>query len=147
MDRYDYMKAAIELAHIAADKGEVPVGCVVVKDGAIIAQAHNLSKTLKNPLKHAETLAIEGACDILKTDNLSGCELYVTLEPCPMCAGAIVNAKISKVVFGAFDINYGACGSAINLLNLPKNFKPEYYGGICEDECSNILTEFFDKLR
>lgn len=147
MDRYDYMKEAIKLAKDSAKAMEVPVGCVIVKDNKIIASAHNLTKSEKSPIKHAEILAIEKACAFLKSDNLSGCELYVTLEPCPMCAGAIVNAKISKVVFGAFDLRYGACGSVLNLMTLKDAFRPEYYGGICEDECVALLTDFFDKLR
>ncbi len=147
MDRYDYMKACIRQAEKAATLNEVPVGCVIVKEGNIISEAHNLTKTKHNPTKHAEILAIEKACKTLQSDNLSNCELYVTLEPCPMCAGAIINSKIKKVVFGAFDLRYGACGSVLNLMNLPDAFKPECYGGIMEDECSLLLTEFFDNLR
>ena len=147
MDRYDFMKEALNMARLAYESDEVPVGCVIVKDNSIIAKAGNLSKSLGCATKHAEILAIEEASQVLRSSNLSGCDLYVTLEPCPMCAGAIINAKISKVVFGAFDLNYGACGSVTNTFSLPNIHKPECYGGIMEDECSNLLSDFFRKLR
>lgn len=141
------MKEALNMAQKASLEGEVPVGCVIVKDSEIIAKASNLSKTETCSTKHAEMLAIEKASNVLKSANLSDCDLYVTLEPCPMCAGAIINAKIRKVVFGAFDINYGACGSNINIFSMNNIHRPEYYGGIMEDECSKILSDFFKKLR
>ncbi len=147
MDRYDFMKEALTLAKKAAEKGEVPVGCVIVKDNKIIACGRNRTIESGCAIKHAEINAIENASEFLGSDNLSECDLYVTLEPCPMCAGAIINSKIRKVVFGAFDLNYGACGSAINLFQTPNIHKPECYGGIMEDECSNILTDFFKKIR
>ncbi|MBQ4568838.1 MAG: nucleoside deaminase [Ruminococcus sp.] len=147
MDRYDYMKEALTLAKKAAEEGEVPVGCVIVKDGSIIACGRN--RTLENncAINHAEIDAIKNASEHLGCENLSECDLYVTLEPCPMCAGAIINSKIRKVVFGAFDLNYGACGSVIDLFQTPNIHRPECYGGIMEDECSDLLTEFFKKIR
>lgn len=147
MDRYDYMREALALAKEGMSAGEIPVGCVIVKDNKILSKARNFTVELNSPVKHAEIVAIENACETLGCSNLSGCDLYVTLEPCPMCTGAIINAKINKVVFGAFDINYGACGSALNLFSLKNVHSPEYYGGIMEDECSSILSEFFKKLR
>lgn len=147
MDRYDFMREALMMAQEAKAKNEVPVGCVIVKDSEIIARTSNRTKRELSATKHAEMLAIEEAGRILGTDNLSSCDLYVTLEPCPMCAGAIINSKIKKVVFGAFDLNYGACGSVINLFSLPNTHTPECYGGIMEDECSKILSEFFKGIR
>ena len=147
MDRYDYMKKAVELAKEAKINGEIPVGCVIVKDDTIIATGRNYTQQDKCAIMHAEIVAIKNAFKVLNSANLSGCDLYVTLEPCPMCAGAIINAKINKVVFGAFDLNYGACGSAVNLLTLPKMHNAEFYGGIMEDECSKLLTDFFNNLR
>lgn len=147
MDRYDFMREALSKAKEAAQYGEVPVGCVIVKDGRIIACTNNRTNRDLSATKHAEILAIEEAGRVLESSNLSGCDLYVTLEPCPMCAGAIINAKISKVVFGAFDLNYGACGSVINLFTLPNTHTPECYGGIMEDDCSKVLTDFFQNIR
>lgn len=147
MDRYDFMKSALSLAKEAAEYGEIPVGCVIVKDGEIIAEGKNESVAKKDATMHAEMIAIKNASKIMGSSNLSGCELYVTLEPCPMCAGAVINSKISKVVFGAFDLNYGACGSAINLFSLPNIPEVECYGGIMEDNCSNLLSDFFKNLR
>ncbi len=147
MDRYDFMREALKMAQESAEFGEVPVGCVIVKSGEIIARTNNRTKRDFSATKHAEILAIEQAGKVLQSSNLSGCDLYVTLEPCPMCAGAIINAKIDKVVFGAFDLNYGACGSVINLFSMPNTHTPECYGGIMEDECSNILSDFFKGIR
>ncbi len=147
MDRYDFMKEAITLAKKAAKRDEVPVGCVIVKDNKIIAHGSNRTIECTCATKHAEINAIENVSEILGSDNLSECDLYVTLEPCPMCAGAIINSKIRKVVFGAFDLNYGACGSVLDLFQTPNIHKPECYGGIMEDECSNMLKEFFKKIR
>ncbi|MBE6734625.1 MAG: nucleoside deaminase [Ruminococcaceae bacterium] len=147
MDRYDFMREALTLAKEAAKNDEVPVGCVIVKDSQIIARSNNRTKRDCSPTKHAEILAIEEAGKVLESDNLTGCDIYVTLEPCPMCAGAIINAKINKVVFGAFDLNYGACGSVINLFSLPNTHTPECYGGIMEDDCSIVLKEFFENIR
>ncbi len=147
MDRYDFMNEALNMAQEAYNAKEVPIGCVIVKDNKIIARVSNLSKTLNCATKHAEILAIEKSSEVLGRSNLSDCDLYVTLEPCPMCAGAIINAKIRKVVFGAFDLNYGACGSAINMFSLPNVHRPECYGGIMEEKCSNLISDFFKKIR
>lgn len=147
MDRYDYMKKALECAKEAFENDEIPVGCVIVKENEIIATGRNFVVEKGYVTRHAEIVAIEEASKKLGTGNLSGCELYVTLEPCPMCAGAIINAKIDKVVFGAFDLNYGACGSVTQLFSMPNIHSPECYGGIMEDECSKILSDFFKKIR
>jgi len=147
MDRYDFMKAAISLALEAKENGEIPIGCVITKDNKIIAKGRNHTQAEKMPTRHAEIVAIENAAKALNSSNLSGCELYVTLEPCSMCAGAIINAKIDKVVFGAFDLKYGACGSSIQLFSLNNIHTPECYGGIMEDECSKKISDFFEKLR
>lgn len=147
MDRYDFMKKAIELALEAKSNDEIPVGCVIVKNNEIISTGRNYTQQCKCVTKHAEIVAIENACEKLQSTNLKDCHLYVTLEPCPMCAGAIINAKISKVVFGAFDLNYGACGSVINLFSTPNTPEVECYGGIMEDECRKIISDFFKKIR
>lgn len=147
MDRYDYMNIALALANEAASLGEIPVGCVIVRNGEVISKAHNETEKSKNATLHAEMIAITRASQKLNSANLGGCELYVTLEPCPMCAGAIINAKIDKVVFGAFDLKYGACGSALNLFSLPDVHSPECFGGIEEDKCTEILKNFFKNLR
>lgn len=141
------MRAALDEAAKCIESSDVPVGAVVVKDGQIIARGRNLKEKNCQSVLHAEIVAITEANKALGTSNLNGCELYVTLEPCPMCAGAIINAKIGKVVFGAFDLKNGACSSVTNLFALPFTHKPECYGGIFEDECSKILTEFFKTLR
>ena len=147
MDRYDFMREALNMAYDAYTNGEVPIGCVIVKDNKIIAKASNRCKRTNCATKHAEILAIENASETLNKANLSDCDLYVTLEPCPMCAGAIINSKINKVVFGAFDLNYGACGSVTNLFSLDNIHRPECYGGIMEDECSKLISEFFKTIR
>lgn len=141
------MNIALKLAADAASLGEIPVGCVIVRNGEIIAKAHNETEKSKNATLHAEMIAIARASEKIKSANLGGCELYVTLEPCPMCAGAIINAKIDKVVFGAFDLKYGACGSALNLFSLPDVHSPECFGGIEEDKCTEILQDFFREMR
>lgn len=142
-----FMKEALKEANTAFLEGEVPVGAVVVKDGEIIARGHNMREQKQNALSHAETEAINAACEKLGTWRLDGCELYVTLEPCPMCTGAIINARIDTVVFGAFDSAAGCMDSVINLCDYPLGKKPEIYAGICEDECKSLLQEFFKKLR
>lgn len=141
------MRRALELAREAAAVGEVPVGAVIVKDGAVIAEGKNRRETGKSALCHAELEAIGGACRALGGWRLWQCELYVTLEPCPMCAGAVINARIPRVVFGAYDPKAGSCGSVINLFNLPYNCKPEVTGGVLEEECAALLTGFFKNLR
>ena len=142
-----FMREALKEAAKAAKKGETPVGAVIVRDGKIIARAHNLREEKKNALQHAEVLAINKACKVLGGWRLIGCSLYVTLEPCPMCAGAIINSRIERVVFGASDKKAGSCGSVINLFELPYNHKPEVVSGVLETECGSILTEFFKNLR
>ena len=141
------MLEAIELAKAAAECGEVPVGAVIVKDGKIIARGRNMREQKQNALSHAEIEAINNACNQLNTWRLKDCELYVTLEPCPMCTGAIINSRIKTVIFGAYDSKAGSMDSVINLCDYPYNHKPEIYGGICEDECLEILQNFFKNLR
>ena len=141
------MEAALAEAEIARKLGEVPIGAVVTRGDEIISTAHNRRETGKNALLHAETEAIYKACEKLGGWRLWECELYVTLEPCPMCAGAIVNARIPKVYFGACDEKNGACGSALNLFEMENNFRPEVAGGIMERECSELIKEFFADLR
>lgn len=141
------MDRALTLAFEAADKGEVPVGAVIVKDGEIIAEGRNRREEKQNALSHAETEAINEACKKLKSWRLDGCEMYVTLEPCPMCTGAIINSRIKTVVFGAYDSKAGSMDSVINLCDYPYNHKPEIYGGICEDECVAVMQKFFKDLR
>lgn len=142
-----YMSEAVKEARLAADIDEVPVGAVVVRDGEIIARAHNLRETEKNALCHAETMAVDAACKILGGWRLPRCTLYVTLEPCPMCAGAIVNSRIERVVFGAYDKRAGAFGSVLDLNAYPLNHKPEIVGGVMEEECRTMLQEFFKRKR
>lgn len=141
------MREALALAADAADEGEVPVGAVVVKDGAVIASGRNRRELGKNALAHAEIEAIHNACTLLGGWRLSGCTLYVTLEPCPMCAGAIINARIDRVVFGAPDPKAGSCGSLTDLFSLPYNHHPALTGGVLEAECAALLQSFFRRLR
>ena len=143
----EYMREALALAHQAADDGEVPVGAVIVRKGEIIARGRNRREKGKNALYHAEIEAINNACEALHGWRLWECELYVTLEPCPMCAGAIVNARIPKVYFGAYDSKNGCCGSVANVLELQNGYHPAYEGGIMEEECAAVLSDFFKKLR
>lgn len=142
-----YMQKAIEQAEIAAAENEVPVGAVIVRNDEIVATGRNRREQSKNALLHAETDAIYNACQKLGGWRLWNCEIYVTLEPCPMCAGAIINAHIPKVYFGAYDLKNGACGTITNLFQMPFNFKPESVGGIMQEECSKLLTDFFKNLR
>ncbi len=141
------MREALKLAEKAAELGEAPVGCVVVMGGEIIGRGYNLREDSGNPLTHAEIIAIDEACRHVGGWRLCGAELYVTLEPCPMCAGACINSRIDRVVFGAYDPKAGSTGSVINLFELPYNHKPELCGGVLEDECANILSRFFLGLR
>lgn len=143
----EYMQAALKLAKEAFDDGEVPVGAVIVQNGKIIATGRNRREKKKNALMHAEIDAINNACKTLGGWRLWNCEIYVTLEPCPMCAGAIMNAHIPKVYFGAYDFKNGSCKTIINLFEMPYNFKPECEGGIMQEECSQLLKDFFKKLR
>ncbi len=147
MNDFEYMKRALMLAKEAADEGEAPIGAIVVRNGEIIAEGRNRREKDKNALGHAEIEAIDNACKRLGGWRLIGCTIYVTLEPCPMCAGAIINSRIERVVFGAYDKKAGSCGSVTNLFQLPYNHKPELVGGVLEDECSAALTDFFKDLR
>lgn len=142
-----YMREALKLARLAGEQGEVPVGAVVVKNGRIIGEGYNLRERDKNALAHAEVVAIHRACEALGGWRLSGCDLYVTLEPCPMCAGAVINSRVRRVFFGARDDRAGSCGSLVNLFELPYNHRPEYEGGVLAEECGALLKEFFDRLR
>ena len=142
-----YMKEALLLAKAAGEDGEVPVGAVIVKDGNVIATGRNRRETHKNALGHAEIEAISSACEALGSWRLDGCTLYVTLEPCPMCAGAIFAARIPEVVYAASDLKGGACDSVINLFSQPLNHTPTVWAGISEAECSEELSSFFDNLR
>ena len=142
-----YMQLALSLAKEAADEGEVPVGAVLVKDGAVIATGRNRRETGKNALAHAELEAINGACACLGSWRLSGCTLYVTLEPCPMCAGAIINARVDRGVFAAEDPKAGSCGSLTDLFALPYNHRPEVEKGLMEEESRALLKGFFRRLR
>ena len=143
----DYMREALAEAAKAADAGEVPIGAVVVRDGVIVGRGHNRRETGKNALYHAEVAAIDDACRTLGGWRLFDCDLYVTLEPCPMCAGAIINARIRTVYFGAHDAKAGSCGSITNLFDLPYNHKPELVCGILEQDCADALKTFFKELR
>ncbi|MCL2771812.1 MAG: tRNA adenosine(34) deaminase TadA [Oscillospiraceae bacterium] len=146
-DDYFYMKKALEHAETAKNIDEVPVGCVIVKDGKIIASGYNRRESDQNALAHAEIAAIKTACDKTGFWRLDGCDLYVTLEPCVMCAGAIINSRIRRVIFGASDKKAGAFGGVINLNDYPFNHKPEIISGICENETGALLSEFFSYLR
>ena len=147
MDDEKYMKAAIAQAEFAAKMGEVPVGAIIVSDGDIISTGFNKRECLNNSLAHAEIVAINVACEKLGCWRLLNSTLYVTLEPCAMCAGAIINSRIERVVFGAFDPKAGSFGSLVDLSKLPYNHKPEVVSGVCGEECSKLLSDFFDKLR
>ncbi len=142
-----FMQLAISEAKKAATENEVPVGAVIVKDGVVLAAAHNMREQKQNAISHAEIEAINLACKNLGSWRLDGCEMYVTLEPCPMCTGAIINARIKTVIFGAFDKNAGCMDSVINLCDYPLGHKVEVYAGICEDECQKLLQDFFENLR
>ena len=142
-----YMKAAIELAKKASELGEVPIGAVVVKDGKIVGEGYNLRESAKHATAHAEISAIDDACKNLGGWRLFGCTLYVTLEPCAMCAGAIVNSRIDRVVYGAPDIRFGACGSLFNINSYPLNHAFIVDAGVCEEECKALLSDFFSNLR
>lgn len=143
-----YMEQAIIEARKASELGEVPVGAIIVYKGDIIARAHNLRENHNNALAHAEIIVIDEACKKLNSWRLDHCELYVTLEPCPMCAGAIINSRIDTVYFGAYDSKGGACGSVTDLFAKGSfNHSPTLYGGIMEEACEEVLKDFFKKLR
>ena len=143
----EYMREALSLAEKAFELGEVPVGAVAVWEGRIVGRGMNLRETDKNALRHAEIMAIDEACKNLGGWRLWKCDLYVTLEPCPMCAGAIINSRVKRVIYGASDPKAGSCGSLTNLFEMPYNHKPEVVSGVLEEECSEILSRFFARLR
>ena len=147
MDDLKFMDEALALAREAAADGEVPVGCVIVRGDQIVGRGRNRRETEKTALGHAEIEAIADACRNLGGWRLWDCTLYVTLEPCAMCAGAILNARIKRVVFGARDEKYGACGSVCDLFSMEFNHHPQVEKGLMEAECTALLTEFFEKLR
>ncbi len=142
-----FMKLALNEAKKASDIGEVPVGAVIVRDGEVVSTAFNRRECDKNAISHAEIMAISKACEKLGGWRLHQCELYVTLEPCPMCTGAIINSRIKRVVFGAYDKKAGCMGSILNLTEYPFNHKPEIVGGVLADEAGALLSEFFQNLR
>ncbi|MBQ9557785.1 MAG: nucleoside deaminase [Clostridia bacterium] len=142
-----FMEAAVAEAKRAAAEGEVPVGAVIVRGGEIIAAGRNACEAGGDPRLHAEMLAIERACEAVGGWRLSDCDIYVTLEPCLMCAGALLNARIRRVYFGAYDAKNGACGSVCDVGVMGFTHKPEIYGGICADECAALLADFFGGRR
>jgi len=148
MNDADRMRAALEEAQRAADMGEMPVGCVIVKDGEIIARGHNLRETENDPSAHAEIVAMRRAAKVLGTWRLEGCTMYVTLEPCPMCAGAIVQGRVGRLVYGADD---PACGCAGSVYRIPEDPAFNHFcksdGGILAEECAQKLTDFFARRR
>ena len=147
IDDERFMRRAIELAREAEAIDEVPVGALIVRDGEIISEAYNTRQTTKCATHHAEVLAIERACAALGGWRLPGVTLYVTMEPCAMCAGAIINARIPRVVFGTSDLRFGAFGSLIDLSEVPLNHKPEVLGGVLGEECRRILSDYFKRKR
>ena len=147
MEHEAYMREALRLAREAAAEGEVPVGCVVVKDGEIIGSGRNRREELQRTSSHAEMEAIAQANEALKSWRLDGCTLYVTLEPCPMCAGAIVNARIPRVYYGARDEAMGACGGVLTLSMEGFPRPPQLVGNVCGDECRDVLQTFFREVR
>ena len=148
MDHEHYMRWAIELAQEAVADGEAPVGCIIIgSDGKIIGSGRNRRERQKSATAHAEIEAIIAACNTIGDWRLSGCTLYVTLEPCPMCAGAIIMSRIDKLYFGARDSLTGSCGSVINLFMEPYGHSTQITGGILADECSAIISKFFTNLR
>lgn len=143
-----YMLRALKEAKKAALKDEVPIGAVIVKDDVIISCGHNIKEAKKNPLCHAEIVAINKACNKLKSWRLEGCDIYVTLEPCAMCAGAIIQARIKRIIFGAYDAKAGCCGTLYNLPSDTRfNHRSEVTGGVLKEECASLLTEFFKSKR
>ena len=147
MDDIFYMQQALALAREAFDEGEVPVGCVIVRGDEIVGRGRNRRERDKNALAHAEIEAINDACRHLGGWRLWDCTLYVTLEPCPMCAGAILNARVGTVVCGATDETFGACGGVMNLFEEAFGYKPKLYKGIRAEECSALMTDFFAEIR
>lgn len=147
-DREVYMRRALGLAKEAACAGEVPVGCVIAgPDGEIIGRGRNFREETGDASAHAELLAIREACSVMGDWRLEGCTLYVTLEPCPMCAGAIINSRIPTVVYGAKDALTGSCGSVLNLFEERYGHKPAIYGGVLKEECARVMSDFFREIR
>ena len=147
MEREDYMREALVLAREAYEAGEVPVGCVIVKNGQIIGRGRNRREEKQSALSHAELEAIEDACRATGGWRLQGCQLYVTLEPCPMCAGGIISARIPEVYYGAKDEGFGAVGSILNLFEENFRHHPKVIGHILEEDCKAILQDFFVQVR
>lgn len=148
LEKEKFMKEALKEAQKAFDKEEVPVGAVIVKDGKIIAKAHNLKETKKDTTNHAEIIAIQKASKKMQAWRLEDCEMYITLEPCAMCAGALIQSRIKKIYIGTMDYKTGACGSILNLLEDYKfNRTVEVETGILQEECEKILKDFFKELR
>jgi tRNA(adenine34) deaminase len=141
------MREALALARLAAEEGEAPIGCVIVRAGEIVGRGRNTREKTQNALGHAELLAISEACETVGFWRLPDCAMFVTLEPCPMCAGAVINARIGELYFGAYDPKAGACGSVIDLFSYPFNHKPAVAGGLLAEESSALLTGFFRELR
>ena len=147
MDHEVYMRQALALAREAAESGEVPVGCVIVRDGQVVGRGRNRREEKQSTFSHAEMEAIAGANESLGSWRLDDCTLYVTLEPCPMCAGAILNARIPRVYYGARDREMGACGGVMNLFMEDFPHPPALVGGVLEEECRAVLSDFFRGLR
>ena len=142
-----FMGLALEQAEKARALGEVPVGCVIVREGVVIGEGYNRRETDKTVLGHAELMAMKQAEQTIGDWRLSDCTLYVTLEPCPMCAGAILNARVGTVVCGASDLTFGACGGVMNLFEEAFGYKPKFYKGIRAEECSRMMSAFFEEVR
>ena len=147
MEREEYMRAALALAREAAADGEVPVGCVIVRGGEIVGRGRNRREEKQSTASHAEMEAIAMANETVGSWRLDDCTLYVTLEPCPMCAGAIINARVPVVVYGAKEPNFGSCGSVLNLFEERYGHHPAIYGGVLADDCADALRAFFGGLR
>ena len=147
MQDREYMQRALELARLAAEQGDVPVGALIVKDGEIISEGYNKRELCGMATAHAEILAIERACEVLGGWHLSGCTLYVTLEPCPMCAGALINSRIDRVVYGVGDSKAGCLGSVLDMNRYPFNHAFTVESGVMAEECAALLTEFFKNKR
>ena len=148
MEHEKYMRLALVKAQEASAAGEIPVGCVITdKDGNVIGTGANTRERTRSALGHAELSAIDEACRAVGDWRLDGCTIYVTLEPCPMCTGAIINSRIPRVVFGAREENFGSCGSVIDLFSERYGHRPAVYGGVLESECAALLTEFFKNMR
>ncbi|HRX16146.1 MAG TPA: tRNA adenosine(34) deaminase TadA [Spirochaetota bacterium] len=147
-DKDKFMREALVLASQAGEMGEIPIGAVIVKDDIIIGRGANCNRTRNNPTRHAEIIAIEEACEKLSNERLIGCSLYVTKEPCTMCAGAIIHARIAEIYFGASDEKYGACGTVFNICgNDQYNHVPVIYKGMLKNDSSLLLKDFFKRLR